>query len=86
VGALPAEMDTLEPGLILAAMLTTVEGHNLSGFDRIRVLQAYQRLVSFFQARVLAEMASVSRLMNELEPDPEIAHGRRRPRSERRCV
>ena len=38
------------------------------------MLKAYQRLVSFFQAQVFEEMASISDLMTELEADPEIAH------------
>jgi hypothetical protein len=67
-------MDTLEPGLILAAMVTAIEDQDLSGYDRIRVLQAHQRLVSYFQAMVFEDMASISDLMNQLEADPEIAH------------
>jgi hypothetical protein len=67
-------MDTLEPGLILAAMLTTAENQNLSGFDRVRVLQARQRMVSFFQAQVCESMASISQVMGELEADPEVAY------------
>jgi hypothetical protein len=67
-------MDTLEPGLILAAMVTTVEDRDLSGYDRIVVLKARQRMVSFFQAQVFEAMASISQLMHELEADPGIAH------------
>jgi hypothetical protein len=67
-------MDRLVPGLILAAMVTTVEDQNLSGYDRIVVLKARQRMVSFFQAQVCESMASISRLMDEMEADPEIAH------------
>ena len=74
VGALPAGMDKLEPGLILAAMVTTVEDQNLSGFDRIVVLKARQRMVSFFQAQVCESMASISQLMDQLEADPQVAH------------
>jgi hypothetical protein len=75
VEALPAGIDSLEPGLVLAAMMTGVEDQNLSGYDRIRVLQAHQRLVSYFQARMLEDIASISELMTQLEADPEIAHG-----------
>jgi hypothetical protein len=67
-------MDKLEPGLFLAAMVTSVEIQDLSGHDRIVVLKARQRMVSFFQAQVFEGMASISQLMGELEADPEIAH------------
>ena len=71
---MPAGMDTLEPGLLLAAMVTSVEDQSLSGYDQIVVLKASQRMVSFFQAQVLESMASISQMMTELEADPEIAH------------
>ena len=58
---------------MLAAFLLTLGDVSLSGRDRILVLKAYQRLVSFFQAQVYEVMASVSDLMSEMEPDPEAA-------------
>lgn len=73
-GALPLGLDGMEPSPALAAFLSSVEDVSLSGFDRIRVLKAYQRLVSFFQAQVFEGMASISDLMGELEADPEIAN------------
>jgi hypothetical protein len=73
-GGLPKWSEEMEPGPLLAAFLSSFADESLSGFDRVRMLQSYQRLASFFQARVLAEMASISQLMTELEPDPEIAH------------
>ena len=62
------------PDPVLALFLSTVENESLSGFDRVRVLKIHQRLASFFQAQVLGDMASISDLMNELEPDSELAH------------
>jgi hypothetical protein len=73
-GGFPPHLETMEPGPDLAAFLSTLSDVDLSGYDRIRVLQARQRMVSFFQAQVCESMASISRLMNELEADPEIAH------------
>ena len=67
-------LEGMEPSPVLAAFLSTLSDEPLSGFDRIRVLQAHQRMVSFFQARVFEDIASISELMNELEADPEIAH------------
>ena len=74
VGGLPEWLEGMEPSPLLATFLSAVEDSSLSGFDRVRVLQSYQRFASFFQARVFQAMASISDLMNELEPDPEIAY------------
>jgi hypothetical protein len=63
----------MEPGPQLAEVLSRLADVNLSGHDRIVVLKAYQRLVSFFQAQLFGVMASISDLMNELDNDPEIA-------------
>jgi hypothetical protein len=73
-GGLPPHLETMEPGSVLVAFLSTLEDESLSGFDRIRMLQTHQRLASHFQALVLEDIASISRLMNELEADPETAH------------
>ena len=43
---MPTGMDRLEPGLVLAAMLITVHDQSLSGYDRIVVLKARQRMAS----------------------------------------
>jgi hypothetical protein len=58
----------------LAAFLSTLSDVDLSGYNRIRMLQSYQRLASFFQAQVFEAMAAISQLMTGLEADPEIAH------------
>ena len=67
-------MEAMAPTPAMAAFLSTLCDVELSGFNRIRVLQSYQRLASFFQAQVLGAMASISELLNQLEADPEIAH------------
>jgi hypothetical protein len=72
--ALAVGLEQMEPSPALAAFLSTLSDESLSGFDRIRVLQSYQRLASFFQAQVFRDMASISDLMNQLEADPEVAH------------
>ncbi|HUP17111.1 MAG TPA: DUF222 domain-containing protein [Acidimicrobiia bacterium] len=64
----------MEPSPVLAAFLSTLTDESLSGFDRIRVMQAHQRLASHFQARVLEDVASISDLMNQIDVDPEVAH------------
>ena len=67
-------LEQLEPSPVLAAFLWSLEGESLSDFDQVRVLQSYQRMVSFFHARVFEKMASISHLMHELDADPEMAH------------
>ena len=71
---LPARLEQMEPSPVLAAVLGSLEGETLSDFDQVRVLQSYQRMVSFFQSRVFEKMASIAQLMHELDADPEIAH------------
>jgi hypothetical protein len=73
-GVLPVGLEGMEPSPALAAFLSTLADETLSGFDRVRVLQSYQRLASFFQAQVFEAMAEVSEVMAGLEADPEIAH------------
>ena len=73
-GGLPQALEGMEPTPALAAFLSTLADVDLCGYDRIRVLQSYQRLASFFQAQVLEVMSSISQLMSEIDPDPEIAH------------
>ncbi|HUP16843.1 MAG TPA: DUF222 domain-containing protein, partial [Acidimicrobiia bacterium] len=73
-GVLPVGLEGMEPSPALAAFLSTLTDETLSGFDRVRVLQSYQRLASLFQAKVFEAMAHISDFMNQLEADPEVAH------------
>ena len=73
-GVLPSDLGEMEPGAVTAAFLSATKDEELSGYERIVVLQAYQRLASFFQAQVLEAMASISDLISEMEADPEVAH------------
>ena len=51
-GVVPAKWEQMDPSPMLAAFLSTLADVKLSGHDRIVVLKAYQRLISFFQAQV----------------------------------
>ena len=57
---LPADLETIPPGLLLAVILSSVERDRLSGYDRVRVLKADQRMASHFQARIYADIEAVS--------------------------
>jgi Domain of unknown function (DUF222) len=56
---IPDNLDQLEPGLILAAMLASIDGDRLSGHQRITVLRARQRMISRLQADQYRDMAAV---------------------------
>lgn len=70
---IPAELDRMEPGPILGAFLSAVEISGLSGYERIVVLRAHQRMASHYQARVYEDMASVADFMSEIDNDPQLA-------------
>ncbi|MCJ7779409.1 MAG: hypothetical protein MUQ27_01140, partial [Acidimicrobiia bacterium] len=46
VGAVPDGLDEMRPGPILGAFLAAIEVDTLSGYDRVVVLRAHQRMVS----------------------------------------
>jgi len=56
---LPPRLDTMEPGPVLAALLGHIDVDRCSGHDRIRVLRAQQRLVSWTQAQIYRTMSSI---------------------------
>ena len=53
-------LEETEPGLELAGWLTAHSDVRLSGYDRIVVLRAHQRMASHYAAQVLRDMAEVS--------------------------
>ena len=57
---LPADLESIPPGLMLHIILSSVDRDRLSGYDRVRVLKADQRMVGHFQARVYADVEAVS--------------------------
>ena len=58
----------MEPGPVLAGLLSGIDVSTVSGPDRIVVLQAHQRLVSHFQAQVYTDMVAVT---DAVASDPE---------------
>jgi hypothetical protein len=63
----------MAPGPELAGLLATLDLGGLSGFDRVVVMRANQRMASHYQARVYEAMASISDLMNDMDNDVELA-------------
>ncbi len=56
---LPERLETIPPGLELFAALESVDGAALSPDDRVAVIAARQRLVSWLQASTYADMAAL---------------------------
>jgi len=73
---LPADLESIPPGLLLAVIVSSVERDGLSGCDRVRLLKADSRMVAHFQARLYADIESVSDSVSELDvldgPDPQV--------------
>jgi hypothetical protein len=64
---IPAGLDEMEPGPILAAFLASIDVTRVSGYDRIVVLRAHQRLVSHYTASLYADMAAVVDVLDDAE-------------------
>jgi len=62
------------PGPYVAAILSSIDVSCLSGFDRVVVLRAHQRLVSHYTAQMYADMAAVSDSLSDTEVDAEFVH------------
>lgn len=48
----PESLDTMEPGHELACVLSAIDVNDCTGYDRIRVLRAYERVRSFYSAQL----------------------------------
>ena len=63
---LPADLETIPPGLLLAVILSSVVRDGLSGFDRAELLKARARLISHLQAELYADIHAISETVGEL--------------------
>jgi hypothetical protein len=68
------DLDQMEPGPFLAAILDHTDVDRLSGHDRVVALRVCRRVASHYQAQTLQAMASISDLMRDLDDDFELAH------------
>jgi len=67
----PAGLDAVAPGPVLAAWLSSIDVSSISPYDRIVVLKAHDRLVSHFQAHRYRDMAAVAEAEADLWGDPD---------------
>ena len=74
IQVIPDGLDEMVPGPYLAAILSSIDVSCLSGFDRVVVLRAHQRLVSHYSAQMYADMAAVSDSLSDTEVDAEFVH------------
>ena len=70
---IPAGLDGMVPGPVLAAVLSSIDVSAVSGYDRVTVLRAQQKMASHFQAQVYEAMAAVSNHMLDIDDDPRSA-------------
>ena len=61
----PPGLDEMAPGPVLAAFLSGVDTDALSGYDRVVVLRAHQRMASHYQARMYSDMAGICEVLDE---------------------
>ena len=65
--SIPSDLDEMKPSPELAAVLAGIDVDRLSGYDRIRVLRAEDRMASHYQARRYRTVASVVDVMEDDE-------------------
>ncbi len=73
---LPAGLEDAPPGPRLSEMLAGIDPTVVSGYDLITVVQAFQRMISHYQAgyyRVIAELSGLDRLPTEGLASSEVA-------------
>ncbi len=73
---IPVGLEDVPPGPRLSAMLAGIDPAVVSGYDLITVVQAFQRMVSHYQAgyyRVIAELSSLDELPDEGLASSEVA-------------
>jgi hypothetical protein len=56
---IPDPLDHMAPGPVLGAYLASVDVRRLSGYDRVAVLRAHQRMISHYQAKLYDDVVSI---------------------------
>ena len=62
---LPADLETIPPGLLLAIILSSIDRNRLTGYDRVSLLKARARLRSWIDAELYADIEGVSVSLSE---------------------
>ena len=61
----PESLDSMEPGHELACVLSAINVGDCTGYDRIRVLKAQERMRSFYSAQLYQSMNAVIDAVDE---------------------
>ncbi len=65
VVGVPSNLEEIPPGYVLAAVLDDIDIDTCSGYDRVRVLQAHERMRSHYAARSYLTMTKVLDAIDE---------------------
>jgi hypothetical protein len=57
---IPGGLDAMAPGPVMAAWLSAIDVDALSGYDRVVVLRAHQRLMTHYAAKTYRDMAAIT--------------------------
>lgn len=57
---IPPDLDSIPPGPFLSALLSSIDGTKLSGYDLVVVMRARSRQIAHEQARLYADMAQIT--------------------------
>lgn len=67
--SIPDGLDRMAPGPVLGNYLASVDASRLSGYDRVVVLRAHQRMVAHYQAKLYEDMASIRQIFRDSGED-----------------
>lgn len=68
--SIPDGLDRMSPGPVLGTYLASVDVSRLSGYDRVVVLRAHQRMVAHYQAKLYEDMVSIRQVFRDRGDDP----------------
>jgi hypothetical protein len=68
---IPLRLDTMAPGPVLAAYLSSIDTDALSGYGRVVVLRARRRMASHYAALVYSDMTAVADALEDPIEHPE---------------
>jgi hypothetical protein len=60
---IPPGLDEMAPGPVLAAFLSSIDVMTVSGYDRVVVLRAHQRMASHYQAHTYTDMTAITQAL-----------------------
>lgn len=65
--SIPSCLEEMPPGLLLGAVLSTIDVDELDGYDQVVVLEARARQAAHYEAHVYADMASLTKSLRAEE-------------------